>query len=149
MNYTLHQLQIFLKVTELKSVTKASEALFLSQPAVSMQLKKFQDQFSIPLTEVVGRQLYITEFGLEIAEAAEKILNEVELINYKTRSQKGQLAGKLKIAIVSTAKYAMPYFLNGFMELHPEVDLVLDVTNKGGVIRSLENNEVDFAMVSI
>lgn len=149
MNYTLHQLQIFLKVTELKSVTKASEALFLSQPAVSMQLKKFQDQFSIPLTEVVGRQLYITEFGLEIAEAAEKILNEVELINYKTRSQKGQFAGKLKIAIVSTAKYAMPYFLNGFMELHPEVDLVLDVTNKGGVIRSLENNEVDFAMVSV
>ena len=74
MNYTLHQLQIFLKITQLKSITKASEALFLSQPAVSIQLKKFQDQFSIPLTEVVGRQLYITDFGWEIAEAAEKIL---------------------------------------------------------------------------
>ena len=79
MNYTLHQLQIFLKITQLKSITKASEALFLSQPAVSIQLKKFQDQFSIPLTEVVGRQLYVTDFGWEIAEAAEKILNEVEL----------------------------------------------------------------------
>lgn len=149
MNYTLHQLQIFLKVSELKSITKASEELFLSQPAVSMQLKKFQDQFSIPLTEVVGRQLYVTEFGEEIAKAAEKILNEVEAINYKTLSRKGQLAGKLKIAIVSTAKYAMPYFLNDFMQQHPGVDLIMDVTNKAEVIKSLENNEVDFAMVSV
>ncbi|MFD1061913.1 LysR family transcriptional regulator [Winogradskyella litorisediminis] len=149
MNYTLHQLQIFSKVVELKSVTKASEELFLSQPAVSMQLKKFQDQFSIPLTEVVGRQLYVTDFGREIAEAAEKILAEVEAINYKTLSQQGKLAGKLKIAIVSTAKYAMPYFLSGFMEKHPGVDLLMDVTNKAEVIKSLENNEVDFAMVSV
>ncbi|TCK69407.1 DNA-binding transcriptional LysR family regulator [Winogradskyella wandonensis] len=149
MNYTLHQLQIFLKVAELKSITKASEELFLSQPAVSMQLKKFQDQFSIPLTEVVGRQLYVTDFGNEIAEAAEKILNEVEAINYKTLSRQGQLAGKLKIAIVSTAKYAMPYFLTGFMQRHKGIDLEMDVTNKAGVIRSLENNDVDFAMVSV
>ncbi|GGI57566.1 LysR family transcriptional regulator [Winogradskyella haliclonae] len=149
MNYTLHQLQIFLKVAELKSITKASEELFLSQPAVSMQLKKFQDQFSIPLTEVVGRQLYVTDFGNEIVEAAEKILNEVEAINYKTLSRQGKLAGKLKIAIVSTAKYGMPYFLTGFMQKHSGIDLEMDVTNKAGVIRSLENNEVDFAMVSV
>lgn len=149
MNYTLHQLQIFLKVVELKSITKASEELFLSQPAVSMQLKKFQDQFSIPLTEVVGRQLYVTEFGEEIAEGAERILNEVEAINYKTLSRNGKLAGKLKIAIVSTAKYVMPYFLNDFMKKHPSVDLIMDVTNKTEVIKSLENNEVDFAMVSV
>lgn len=149
MNYTLHQLQIFLKVVELKSITRASEALFLSQPAVSMQLKKFQDQFSIPLTEVIGRQLYVTEFGHEIAAAAERISNEVETINYKTRSQKGQLAGKLKISIVSTAKYVMPYFLTDFMRQNKGVDLVMDVTNKAGVIKSLERNKVDFALVSV
>ena len=149
MYYTLHQLQLFLKVVELKSITRASEELFLSQPAVSMQLKKFQDQFSIPLTEVVGRQLYVTDFGHEIAEAAERILVEVEAINYKTRSQKGQLAGKLKISIVSTAKYVMPYFLTDFMRKHKGVDLVMDVTNKAGVIKSLERNKVDFALVSV
>lgn len=149
MNYTLHQLQIFLKVVELKSITRAAEALFLSQPAVSMQLKKFQNQFSIPLTEVIGRQLYVTEFGNEIAEAAERIQNEVEAINYKTRSQKGQLAGKLKLSIVSTAKYVMPYFLTDFMRQNNGIDLVMDVTNKTGVIRSLERNKVDFAMVSV
>lgn len=149
MNYTLNQLQIFLKVTETKSITKASEALYLTQPAVSIQLKNFQDQFDIPLTEVVGRQLYITDFGKEIAKAAENILNEVYAINYKTQAYKGQLTGRLKISIVSTAKYIMPYFLSGFMNRNTEVELHLDVTNKSKVIESLENNEVDFSLVSV
>ncbi|WP_435577606.1 LysR substrate-binding domain-containing protein [Gilvibacter sp.] len=149
MNYTLHQLQIFLKIAELKSITKASEALYLTQPAVSIQLKKFQDQFSIPLTEIVGRQLYVTDFGHEIAEAAQTILEQVEQINYKSQAFQGQISGKLKISIVSTAKYLMPYFLSEFMQQNPAVDLIMNVTNKATVVDSLENNEVDFAMVSV
>jgi DNA-binding transcriptional LysR family regulator len=149
MNYTLHQLQIFLKIVQEKSITKASEALHLTQPAVSIQLKKFQDQFSIPLTEVVGRQLYITDFGKEIAQAAEKIINEVEAINYKTMSFKGQIAGRLKISVVSTGKYVIPYFLSDFMRAHRGVDLILDVTNKSMVVKNLEQNEIDFALVSV
>lgn len=148
MTYTLRQLEIFLKVSQLQSVTKASEALFLTQPAVSIQLKNFQDQFQIPLFEVVGRKIYITEFGEEIALAAEKILNEVNAINYKALSFQGELAGKLKIAIVSTAKYVMPYFLTSFINNNKGVELSMDVTNKTDVVRSLENNEVDFALVS-
>jgi len=149
MNFTLHQLTVFLKVAENQSITKAAEELFLTQPAVSIQLKNFQDQFPIPLTEVIGRKLYVTEFGKEIAEAAEKILTETEAINYKTLVFKGVLAGKLKISVVSTGKYVMPYFLSGFMEKHSGVDLIMDVTNKSRVVRSLEKNEVDFALVSV
>ena len=148
MNYTLHQLEIFKKVAELKSVTKASEQLFLSQPAVSIQLKNFQDQFKIPLFEIVGRKLYVTEFGEEIALAATKILEEVEAINYKSHLFEGNLAGKLNISLVSTAKYAMPYFLTDFIKENDRVDVTMDVTNKMSVIRALENNECDFAMVS-
>ncbi|MFK8059778.1 MAG: LysR family transcriptional regulator [Polaribacter sp.] len=148
MNYTLHQLEIFKKVAELKSVTKASEQLFLTQPAVSIQLKKLQEQFKLPLFEIVGRQLFITEFGEEISKAASKILEEVEEINYKSALFEGKLAGKLKISIVSTAKYAMPYFLSGFINKNEMVDLTMDVTNKMSVIRTLENNDCDFAMVS-
>ena len=148
MNYTLHQLEIFKKVAELKSVTKASEQLFLSQPAVSIQLKNFQDQFKIPLFEIVGRKLYVTEFGEEIALAATKILEEVAAINYKSHLFEGNLAGKLNISLVSTAKYAMPYFLTDFIKENDRVDVTMDVTNKMSVIRALENNECDFAMVS-
>lgn len=149
MNYTLNQLQIFLKVVQTQSVTKASEELFLTQPAVSIQLKNFQDQFDIPLTEVVGRKIYITDFGKEIAEAAENILNQVYSINHKTLAYKGQLSGKLKISVVSTGKYVMPYFLKDFIKQNSGVELLMDVTNKNKVIESLEKNEVDFALVSI
>lgn len=149
MNYTLNQLQIFLKIVQTQSVTKASEELHLTQPAVSIQLKNFQNQFDIPLTEVVGRKIYITDFGREIADAAEKIINQVYAINYKTLAYKGQLTGRLKISIVSTGKYVMPYFLNNFMKQHDGIELIMDVTNKNKVIESLENNEVDFALVSI
>lgn len=149
MHYTLNQLQIFLKVSETKSITKASEILHLTQPAVSIQLKNFQDQFDIPLTEVVGRQLYITDFGKEIARAAENILNEVYAINYKTLIYKGQLSGRLKISVVSTGKYVIPYFLTDFLKLHPGIELALDVTNKTKVLESIEENEVDFSLVSV
>lgn len=148
MKYTLHQLEIFRKVAEVKSVTKASEQLFLSQPAVSIQLKNFQDQFNLSLFEVVGRKLYITEFGEEISETAFKILEQVAAINYKSAVFEGNLAGKLKISIVSTAKYVLPYFLADFIKENEMVDLTMDVTNKMSVIRSLENNECDFALVS-
>lgn len=149
MNYTLNQLQIFLKIVQTQSITKASEELNLTQPAVSIQLKNFQDQFDIPLTELVGRKLYITDFGREIAIAAENILNQVHAINYKTLAYKGQLTGRLKISVVSTGKYIMPYFLSGFMKQHKGIELLMDVTNKNKVVESLENNEVDFALVSI
>tara|TARA_B110001452_G_scaffold222203_1_gene194988 strand:- start:270 stop:1193 length:924 start_codon:yes stop_codon:yes gene_type:complete len=148
MNYTLHQLEIFRTISELQSVTKASEHLFLTQPAVSIQLKNFQAQFNLPLFEIVGRKLYITEFGEEISETAFKILEQVENIKYKSAIFEGKIAGKLNISIVSTAKYTMPYFLSDFIKTNEMVSLTMDVTNKMTVLRSLENNECDFAMVS-
>ncbi|WP_373395923.1 LysR family transcriptional regulator [Algoriphagus halophilus] len=149
MNYTIHQLQIFLKVVQTRSITKASEELFMTQPAVSIQLKNLQDQFEIPLTEVIGRQLYITDFGREIAQVAERVIQELDNITYKTQAYQGILTGRLSISSASTGKYVIPYFLSGFMELHTGIDLVLDVTNKSRVIESLKNNETDFALVSV
>ena len=149
MNYTLSQLEIFLRIVQTGSVTKASELLHLTQPAVSIQLKNFQSQFDIPLTEIMGRKIYITDFGKEIALAAENILNQVHEINYKTAAFKNHLTGKLHISVVSTAKYIIPYFLREFLKFHPNVELNLDVTNKRTVIENLERNEVDFSLVSI
>jgi DNA-binding transcriptional LysR family regulator len=149
MNYTIHQLQIFLKVVQTKSITKASEELFMTQPAVSIQLKNLQDQFDIPLTEVISRQLYVTDFGKEIAIIAERVIQELENINYKTQAFQGVLTGKLSISAASTGKYVIPYFLSGFLEKNTGIDLVLDVTNKSRVVESLKNNEIDFALVSV
>lgn len=149
MNYTLHQLQVFTKVVQTKSITKASEELYMTQPAVSIQLKKFQDQFEIPLTEIIKKRLRVTDFGMEIYKMSERILSEVYAINYKTEAYKGLLSGQLSLSVVSTGKYVMPYFLSDFMKKHAGIDLVMDVTNKSKVIESLSNGDIDFALVSI
>jgi DNA-binding transcriptional LysR family regulator len=149
MNYTLNQLQIFVKVTQTQSVTKAAEELHLTQPAVSIQLKNFQDQFDIPLTEVVGRRIYITDFGKEIAQSAERVLEQVARINQKTEMSKGQLTGRLKLSSVSTGRYVLPFFLAPFMKQHKNLELIMDVRNRSRVIDSLEQNTVDFSLVSI
>lgn len=149
MNYTLNQLRIYLKVSQTHSVTKAAEALHLTQPAVSIQLKNFQQQFPIPLIEIVNKRLFITDFGKEIAQAAEVILTEVAAIDSKMHAHQGRLTGKLKISVVSTGKYVAPYFLSDFIRQHEGVELLMDVTNKAKVLESLEQNEVDFSLVSI
>ena len=148
MNYTLNQLKVFLKITQAQSITKAAEELHLTQPAVSIQLRNFQGQFELPLTEVVGRKIYITDFGKEIAQAAESILKQVASIDSRAGSFKGQLTGRLKISIVTTGTYVMPYFLSPFMKQHKNLDLLMDVTNRGRVIESLEQNAVDFSLLS-
>lgn len=149
MNYTLNQLNVFLKISETKNITKAAEALHLTQPAVSIQLRNFQDQFEIPLTEIIGRQLYLTKFGEEIAEAAKRIINEVDVMKHKSLAYQGFLTGEINIAVVSTGKYIMPYFLSDFLIEHKGVNLRMEVTNRYQVLESLEKNEVDFALVSV
>ena len=148
MNYTLHQLRIYLKVTETLSITKTAEKLNLTQPAISIQLKNFQDQFDYPLIEIINKKIQVTGLGKEIAIAAESIINQIDNINYKSQNYKNKLAGHLKIAIVSTGKYIMPYFLSDYLKLNNGVDLTMDVTNYSKVINSLLQYEIDFALIS-
>jgi len=149
MNYTLHQLLIFLEVVKQRSITKAAAAMYMTQPALSIQLKNFQNQFDIPLTEVIGKKLYVTDFGLSIAEIAENVIKEADAIKYKTKEYSDLLAGKLRISSASTGKYVIPYFLSGFQRRYPGVDLILDVSNKTTVVQNLKDNEIDFALVSV
>ena len=149
MNYTLHQLRVFTKVYEHKSITKAAEELFLTQPAVSIQLKRLQEQFEIPMTEVIGRQLHITEFGERIAQTCYRVLEEAEAINQEINLFKGILTGNIQIATVSTGKYILPYFLRSFIQKYDQVNLNVNVTNKQKVVDALRENETDLALVSV
>ena len=149
MNYTLHQLRVFQKVVDCRSITKAAEALNMTQPAVSIQLKNLQEQFDMPITELLGRQLQITDFGSELYQIASKILEEVDFIDYRTKQYKGLLAGKLKISSVSTGKYILPYLLKGFIDENEGVDIDIDVSNRREAVLHLEKNEVDFAIINV
>lgn len=149
MNFTLHQLMVFATVAKTGSLTKASVELNLTQPAVSIQLRNFQQQFELPLTETIGKRIKLSDFGLDVLQSAEQILESVNQIRYKVSEHKGYLAGKLKIASVSTGKYVIPYFVRDFLTLHPDIDLALEVGNRSNIPAILNNAEADLALVSI
>ncbi len=149
MNFTFHQLKIFLEVIRCQNITKAAENMYMSQPALSIQLKNFQKQFDIPLVERKEKKIELTDFGKSIAQIAKNILREAEGLNYKTKEYKGLITGKLKISSASTGKYVIPYFLSEFVHHYPGIDLTLDVSNKTTVIQQLQKNEIDFALVSV
>lgn len=149
MNYSIHQLQLFIKLTETLSITRTAEALFMTQPAVSIQLKNFQNQFNSPIYEVIGKKVFITDFGWEIAEYAKRVLIEIEELQFRTKEYDGNVIGKLKISSASTGKYVIPYFLADFLNNNKGVDLVLDVNNRSRVLESLKLNLYDFAIVSV
>ena len=149
MNFTFHQLKIFLEVIRHQNITKAAEEMYMTQPALSIQLKNFQKQFDIPLIEKVGKKIQLTDFGKSIAQIAKNILSEAEELKYKTKEYEGLLKGKLRISAASTGKYVIPYYLSEFVHKYPGIDLTLDVSNKTTVIKQLQNNEIDFALVSV
>ena len=149
MNYTLHQLRIFAEVVRQRSVTEAAQVLHLSQPAVSVQLNKLENEFPLPLTERVGRSLQPTEFGLTMARLAEDLLRDAEALEAAASAHLGLTTGRLRIASVSTGKYVMPYLLTDFMHSHPGLQLLLEVTNRQQVVESLEDALVDLALVSV
>ena len=149
MNFTFHQLKIFLVVIRHQNITKAAEEMYMTQPALSIQLKNFQKQFDIPLIEKAGKKFQLTDFGKSIAQIAKNILSEAEELKYKTNEYEGLLTGKLRISSASTGKYVIPYYLSKFVHKYPGIDLTLDVSNRSTVIKQLQNNEIDFALVSV
>ena len=149
MNFTLQQLRAFVMVVSAGSVTRAAEELHLTQPAVSMQLRGFEDGFERPLFERVGRRMDLTPFGEEVLEHAKSILAEAHSIHRKRSEQPGECTGSLSIASVSTGKYVLPRFLAAFAADHPHVAIQLEVTNRSRVIELLEDNAIDYALVSL
>lgn len=148
MSFTLHQLKVFAAVARNSSMTKAAEELYMTQPAVSIQVKKLQEHFGIELFEVIGKQVYLTEAGEELYQAQKKIQNELINLDMAFSEFKGALRGNLTIVVVSTAKYFMPYILGAFRARNKLVNISLKVTDRSELIEHLKNNRYDLAVVS-
>lgn len=149
MNFTLHQLKAFQAIAKYQSITRAAEAMSMTQPAVSIQLKNLQEQFEVPLTEIIGKKIHITEFGQELVDTADRIFAELDQIEEKMLELKGLLGGKIRISAVSTGKYIIPYLMADFMEIYPHVEISLEVSNRYNVLAHLQENSTDLALVSL
>ena len=148
MDFTLHQLAIFGTVAELSSVTKAAEKLHMTQPAVSIQLKRLQESVGMPLIEITGRKLYLTEAGNALYEVYESYKERMETFEATISQLRGGLKGQLSISAASTAKYYLPYLLGEFQRRYPQINVSLKVTNRNQVLQHLENNEYQLAILT-
>lgn len=149
MNISLTQLRALKAIAVQESITGAAKSLNMTQPAVSIQLKNLQEQFEVPLTEIIGKRIHITEFGQELVEMADRIFDEVAQIEQKMLGLKGLLGGKIRISAVSTGKYIIPYLMADFMKIHPHVEISLEVSNRYSVLAHLQENTTDLALISV
>ncbi|MDZ7660579.1 LysR family transcriptional regulator [Fodinibius sp.] len=148
MKFTFHQLKIFGMVARHKSMTQAARQLHMTQPAVSIQIKQLQEAVDIPLIEVVGRKVYLTEAGEKLYKAYQAVDQELQSFDAAISQLKGGLKGTLTISCASTAKYFLPYMLGGFQNRYPKVDIALKVTNRNEVLGHLSQNEYDLAVLT-
>jgi len=144
---TLRQLQIFEASVRLGSFSRAAEELFVTQPTVSMQIKKLSDALGIPLFEQVGRNVRPTEVGHELYEACRKIFESLANLEMKVSDHKGMKRGRLRLGVVTTAKYFVPEVLGEFCRLYPGIDVALKVSNRDRITERLNAYEDDLYIV--
>ena len=140
---TLRQFQVFEAIYRLGSFTRAAEELFLTQPTVSMQIRKLTDAIGVPLFEHVGRNVEPTEAGSELYAACRGMFETLANLEMKIADLKGLKRGRLRMGVITTAKYLAPEMLGEFSRHFPGIELALKVTNRDSIIGRMQSNEDD------
>lgn len=146
-HYTLKQIQTFIEVARERSVSKAAERLFVTQPAVSMQIKQLEDTFGLALIEPVGRNIRLTHAGEEFLTHAIGAIGQFKDLEASMAEHVGNKKGRIDLAIVSTAKYFVPMLLVRFSKLLPDIEVKLRIDNRENILGMLSRNEVDLVMM--
>lgn len=145
---TLRQLQIFEAVARLGSVTRAAQALHLTQPAVSIQLKALAEAVGRPLTEPVGRGLRLTQAGRDLHETCRELAAAWSRFEARLDDEAALRRGLLRVSVVTTAKYFLPRALGQFVQLHPGIEVELEILNRDGVLARLRDRLDDLHIMS-
>ena len=147
MRYSLRQLQIFAAVAHHLSYTRAAEELHLTQPAVFAQIKQLEEVIGLPLLERTGKQLYLTAVGHEVLATSRETLGALERLEMRLADMQGLKRGRLRVAMVTTAKYLIPRLLAEFCVRYPGIEATLIVTNREQVLARIANNEDDLTIL--
>ncbi|AHE98911.1 LysR family transcriptional regulator [Thioalkalivibrio paradoxus ARh 1] len=140
---TLRQLQVFEAIVRLGSFTRAAEELFLTQPTVSMHIRKMSEAMGLPLFEHVGRNVKPTEAGVELYDACRRMFETLANLEMKMADLKGMRRGRLRLGVITTAKYFASEILGEFCRLYPGIEVALKVTNRDRIVEGMLANEDD------
>ncbi len=134
---TLRQLEILLAVHDHGSINEAAKALHLTQPTVSMQMKKLSEAIGTPLYDISHRQLVFTDAGLALAKTAVDVIDSFARLDRSLDSMRELKSGTLRLAVVNTSQYFIPHLLGPFFERYPGIDIQLKVGNRQQTIERL------------
>jgi len=148
MNITFRQLKLFLALAETGSVSAAARTMHVTQPTASMQLKEVTQSVGVPLFEVISKKVHLTDMGRELAQTARGIVQTWEAFEQGVDSVKGLARGKLRVAVVSTAKYFIPRLIGSFCKKYPDIDVSLEILNRDGVVQRMRDNLDDLYIMS-
>ena len=146
---TLRQLKVFETVARLSGFNRAAEELHLAQPTVSLQVRQLADVVGMPLYELIGKKIYITEAGEMVRAAAGDVFDAFERLEMQLANLKGLRTGRLKVAVVTTAKYFIPRLLGPFTRHYPGIDIAMDVGNRSEIVARLSRNEDDLYIMGM
>ena len=145
--YTIKQIQTFIEVAKEKSISKAAENLFVTQPAISMQIKQLEEVFGLALIEPIGRNIQLTKAGLEFLERAQVATAELKDLEAAMAGHLNLGKGHIFLGIVSTTKYFVPMLLVEFRKLFPGIQVSLKIDNRENILAMLGRNEVDLVIM--
>lgn len=148
MKASFRQLKLFLALAETGSVTAAARATHVTQPTASMQLRELTEAVGLPLYEVVSRKVQLTDIGVELAKTARAMVGQWSAFEQVVDGARGLTRGRLRVAVVSTAKYFMPRLIGGFCKRHPAIDVSIEILNRDGVVARLREDMDDLYIMS-
>jgi len=145
---TLQQLRVFAAVAEHRSFTRAAEEIHLTQPGVSIQVKRLEELLGVTLFEKMGNQIYLTPEGKELFDTCKDLFARLSRFQEKLAELQGEVAGPLNLAVVTTAKYFIPQYLGDFLRKYPKVVPQLKASNRARIAERLEANEDDIYIMT-
>jgi DNA-binding transcriptional LysR family regulator len=140
---TFHQLDIFAAVARHRSFSKAADSLHLTQPAVSLQIKHIADILGLPLFEQEGRAVVLTAAGEEVLKTVRELDDVWARLESAIDELKGLKRGRLRVALVPTAKYFLPRMLGDFSRRYPEVSIELEIADRERIVSRMRGNQDD------
>jgi LysR family hydrogen peroxide-inducible transcriptional activator len=146
---TITQLKYVLAVAEYKNFTLAAEKCFVTQPTLSMQIQKVEEELNIQIFDRSKKPIQLTEIGQKIVSQAKNIVNEADRMQDIVEQQKGFIGGEFRLGIIPTIMPTLlPMFLNNFIKKYPKVKLIIEELNTDEIIVRLKNGHLDAAIAS-
>ncbi|HLG64695.1 MAG TPA: LysR substrate-binding domain-containing protein [Ktedonosporobacter sp.] len=147
-NINLHQLATFQVVAKYCSYVRAAEELHFSQPAVSAQIRQLEESMGIKLFDKIGRKTHLTQAGEELYLYSQKIFSLIDETVETMEALRSPYHGRLSVGADTTVgTYVVPKMLGNFHQLYPDVEITLEVVNRGYLVDALVNNRIDMVIM--